>query len=159
MKETKTYTRATLAGLLQCCNRTLHRATQEGDLLPECADPVTYAEKDVLEFLNDNRKGHAGLLTSIPVDFVNTKQLSKSLGVSADTVRRWTRDSEANGMPHYRLSQTWVLFCAADIAQWIGKNTSSEAKKKRERDSRMYGMKRKYLRLRDIRRTVKKGVK
>lgn len=159
MKETKTYTRSTLAGLLQCCERTLHRATQEGDLLPECAAPVIYAEQDVLDFLNDSRKGKAGLLTSIPVDFVNTKKLSKSLKVSADSVRRWTSGCEENGLPHYRLSKTWVLFVASDIAQWISTHTQKEAKKKRYRDSKMFGMKRQYLRLRDIRKTVKKGTK
>lgn len=154
----KCITRSTLAERLQCCERTITRSMQEGDLLPCSNDPVIFNEADVVSFLNDHRLGMARKLSELPSDFFTTIQVAEALGVNPNVVRRWIRLHVENDMPHFRMSKTWVLFRMEDVNHWIKQQTAKIAKAKEKRSDRVRKAKDYYKNLREIKKAKKEKV-
>jgi hypothetical protein len=127
------YTRTTMAKMLKCCERTLHRASMSGDILPCESNPVMYDDKDVIELMNFKRKGCAKKLDAIPDDLVSTAGLAGAVGVLPSTVRKWMCNCGTDGIPHYRLSQTWVLYSANDVSKWMLDKAKKIEKQKKKR--------------------------
>lgn len=151
----KCITRPTLAERLQCCERTISRAMQEGDLLPCSTDPVIFKESDVVSFLNEHRLGMARKLVDLPADLFNTLQVASALELNPNVVRRWIRLHVENDMPHYRLSKTWVLFRMEDVNNWIRQQTAKIEKAKEKRSDRVRKAKDYYKALREIKKAKK----
>jgi hypothetical protein len=149
-------TRETLAERLQCCERTISRAMQEGDLLPCSNEPVIFEEADVVSFLNEHKLGMARKLSELPSDFFTTVQVAAALELNPNVVRRWIRLHVENDMPHFRMSKTWVLFRMEDINNWLKQQTAKIAKAKEKRSDRVRKAKDYYKNLREIKK-AKKG--
>ena len=148
-------TRETLATQLQCCQRTISRAMQEGDLLPCSTDPIVFDEADVTDFLNEHKLGMAETLKELPADFFTTIQVAKALGVNPNVVRRWIRLHVENNMPHFRLSKTWVLFRMEDVNNWIMQEAAKIAEAKEKRGERVRKAKDYYKKLRELKKAKK----
>lgn len=151
----KCITRESLAKRLQCCERTISRAMQEGDLLPCSNEPVIFEEADVVRFLNEHKLGMARKLSELPSDFFTTIQLAEALGVNPNVVRRWIRLHVENDIPHFRMSKTWVLFRMEDVNHWIKQQTAKIAKAKEKRSDRVRKAKDYYKNLREIKKAKK----
>lgn len=148
-------TRESLATRLQCCERTISRAMQEGDLLPCSNDPVIFNEADVVSFLNGHRLGMARKLVDLPADLFNTRQVAYVLELNPNVVRRWIRLHVENDIPHFRMSKTWVLFRMGDINNWLKQQTAKIAKAKEKRSDRVRKAKDYYKNLREIKKAKK----
>jgi AraC-like DNA-binding protein len=153
----KCITRESLATRLQCCERTISRAMQDGDLLPCSTDPVIFEEADVVSFLNEHRLGMARKLSELPEDFFTTLHVAETLEINPNVVRRWIRLHVENDMPHFRLSKTWVLFRMEDVNNWIRQQTAKIAKAHEKRSNRVRRAKDYYRRLRELKKAKKQG--
>jgi len=129
---------------------------QEGDLLPCSNDPVIFEEADVVSFLNEHKLGMARKLVDLPADLFNTLQVANALKLNPNVVRRWIRLHVENGMPHYRLSKTWVLFRMEDVNNWLKQQAAKIKQAKENRSSRIRKAKYYYKNLREIKK-AKKG--
>lgn len=151
-------TRESLATRLQCCERTISRAMQEGDLLPCSNEPVIFEEADVVSFLNEHKLGMARKLSELPIDFFTTVQVAAALELNPNVVRRWIRLHVENDMPHFRMSKTWVLFRMEDINNWLKQQTAKIAKAKEKRSDRVRKAKDYYKNLCEIKKAKKEKV-
>ena len=148
----KCATVATIAKRLQCCQRTITRAMQEGDLLPCSTRPLLFAETDVADFVNDHAKGMSARLPDIPEDLFTVTQVAEALGVKPNTVRKWIRHCDENDIPHFRMSATWIRFRMSDVSNWIKQQTAKLASQKKQRANRIRQAKAYYKNLRPLNR-------
>lgn len=153
----KCITMSTLAERLQCCERTISRAMQAGDLLPCSTDPVIFYESDVVEFLNSHMRGMARKLSELPTDLFNTIQVAEALELKPNVVRRWMRQYVENDIPHFRMSETWVLFRMEDVNNWLKQQTEKIHKAKQERRELVRKAKDYYRNMREAKK-AKKGM-
>lgn len=121
-------TRMEVAERLRCCERTIYRATLEGEILPTRKTPALYDEKDVCDYLNDHKCGMASELAELPERLFQTKELSKVAGVNANTVKHWVKQRDKNKMPCYALSQNHLLFSMDDLVRWLTNQRAERAK-------------------------------